>query len=113
MAPRWTFSIVAISLLVVPASQLFAAPARSLPAEAVIEAVLFEGIEMSDQRAVLDRIGVKVGDRLDARTRQRIGQRLNLSADARLFSYSDRGLTFSDRPGSRAGKVVLVISLGC
>lgn len=117
MTPRWTVSLVAAALLLPAPSRSGAEPARRhLPADAVIEAVVFEGIAMPEQRAILDRIAVKVGDRLDAAARQRIGQRLNASSYADLFSYLtyvDRGLTFSDRRGSRAGSIVLVISVGC
>jgi hypothetical protein len=117
MTPRWNVSLVVVSLLLPAASRSGAEPARRhVPADAVIEAVVFDGIAMPEQRAILDRIAVKAGDRLDAATRQRIGQRLNASSYADLFSYLpyvDRGLTFSDRPGSRAGSVVLVISVGC
>jgi hypothetical protein len=52
-------------------------PARRHLSGAVIEAVVFDGIGVPEQRAILDRIGVKVGDGLDAAARQRIGQRLS------------------------------------
>jgi hypothetical protein len=41
---------------------------------------VFDGIAVPEQRAVRDRIAVKVGDRLDAAARQRIGQRRNASS---------------------------------
>ena len=114
MAPRWTRWIVTVVLLVPGAVRSFAEPASArIAPDAVIETIVFEGIAMPERVEILERIAVKVGDRLDADARQRIGQRLNPPADARLFSYRDRGLTFTDRPGSRSGRVVLVISLGC
>jgi hypothetical protein len=107
--------------LVVPACLLVlqAVPSSATPAKAraasppVIEAVVFDGVAMSEQRSILDRIGVRVGDVLGVEARQRIGRHLNVLGDARTFSFSNEGLTFSDRPGSKPGKVILVIAAGC
>jgi hypothetical protein len=111
---RLRTTLTACLLLVVAAVGTSAAPAKArIPEDAKIEAIAFDGIAMSERAAILDRIGVAVGDRLDTKARQRIGQRLNPAADVRLFSHRDRGLTFSDRPGSKPDTVVLVISLGC
>ena len=112
---NWIRSAAPAFLLVLAAGASFSAPAprAGIAADAVVEAIVFEGIGMSEQRAIVDRIAVRVGDRLDAAARQRIGRRLNPPGDLRLFSYRDQGLTFSDRSGSTAGKVVLVIRPGC
>lgn len=106
-------SIAAVCSLVLLAGPSSALASPAVPANAVIEAVAFEGISMAEHRTILDRIGVRVGDRLGAQARQRIGRRLNVLGDARDFSYPNGGLTFSDRPGSKPGTVVLVISAGC
>jgi hypothetical protein len=82
-------------------------------ADPTIEAIVFDGVSMAEHATVLERIGVHVGDVLTVEARHRIGRRLNVVGDIRSFSLTDGGLTFSDRAGSRPGRVVLVIAAGC
>jgi hypothetical protein len=106
-------TLTACLVFVVAAGTSAAPPKARILENATIEAIAFEGIAMDERGEILGRIAVAVGDRLDTAARQRIGQRLNPASDLRRFSYRDRGLTFSDRPGSKPDTVVLVISLGC
>jgi hypothetical protein len=98
---------------------LFAGPASAQGAnppvagEPVIETIAFDGVPLAEHQAILDRIGLRAGDRLTVPARHRIGRRLNVLGDARTFSYTNEGLTFSDRPGSKPGRVILVIAAGC
>ncbi len=83
------------------------APAVVSPG-ALVEAIQFDGIAGQKQAAILERIGVRTGDALSAETRQRIGRELNKGE-----KVGPNGMTFTDRPGSRPGTAVLVISSGC
>jgi outer membrane protein assembly factor BamA len=110
----WARLIAPVSLVVLLAAPSSAAVSKSRVAgDPVIEAVVFDGVSMAEHGAILERIGVRVGDVLTFEARQRIGRRLNVVGDARAFSFANQGLTFSDRAGSRSGKVILVISAGC
>jgi outer membrane protein assembly factor BamA len=72
-----------------------------VPMTAVIETIEFKDIPASEQKSVLDRIQVRVGDVLSSEVRQRIGPRLQ------------KGMTFSYRPGSRPQTAVLILNAGC
>lgn len=107
---RSVASVLLCSVLLVPA--LAQAP-KHMPAEpqandvsfsAVVETIEFKGVSPELQKVVLDRIGVRQGDRLTVDARHRIGRELG---------KVQSGLTFTYKAGSRPATAKLIISADC
>lgn len=75
-----------------------------VPLTAVIETIEFDGVSAELQKLALERIGVRVGDMLSGEARQRIGRELGKVR---------QGMTFTYRPGAKAGTAKLIISSDC
>ena len=104
-------NIRALVLAAASLGTLFAQnPLQTAPVStgAVIETIRFEGVDGSQQTAILERIGVRQGDALSVETRHRIGRELNRGSKA-----GESGLTFTYKQGTRPGTAILVISSGC
>lgn len=75
-----------------------------VPLTAIVETIEFQDVAVDKQQLILDRIGVRVGDRLNGETRQRIGRELG---------RVQKGMTFTYKPGSKWGTAKLIISADC
>ena len=78
--------------------------AEHVPFTASVESIEFKDITQDQQIVLLDRIGVRVGDKLTAETRQRIGRELG---------KLQKGMTFTYKQGSRSGTAKVIISPDC
>jgi hypothetical protein len=71
-----------------------------IPVRPVIEAIAVEGVSEATTRAILDRIGLRVGDDLTIESRHQLGKQLGVI---------DKNLTFSYTHGTKSGTVRLRI----
>ncbi|MBK5291509.1 MAG: hypothetical protein JJE04_07540 [Acidobacteriia bacterium] len=108
---RCAASILFCVSLLVPAFAQRPAEGRStqsqpveVPFFAVVETIEFKDVPQEEQKLVLDRIGVRVGDMLTVEVRHRIG---------REIGKIRKGMTFTYKAGSAWGTVKLVISADC
>jgi len=103
-------SLLCASLLVPAFSQerstVRPAQARTVevPYFAVVESIEFKDVSREQQKLVLDRIGVRVGDVLSVEVRHRIGRELG---------QVRKGMTFRFEAGSKPDSVRLLISADC
>lgn len=93
--------LLAVSVLLC-AGLLSAAP--MVPVSAVVETIEFKNVSPQIRKVVLDRIGVRVGDKLSSEARQRIGRELG---------KVQKGMTFTYKTGSTEGTAQLIISGDC
>lgn len=98
---RLITSVLISTLLVVPVAAQNQKKQTAISANAVIESIEFEGVAPAQQRVVIERIGVRVGQVLTPDVMHRIGRGL------------EKGMTFSYKAGSRLGSARLVISADC
>jgi hypothetical protein len=84
------------------------APAHSAASEvsysSTIETIEFKDVPKSERRAILDRIGVRIGDQLSVDARHRIGRELR---------SIQKGMTFMYRSGTKLGTAKLIITGDC
>jgi outer membrane protein assembly factor BamA len=97
---RLITSVLISTLLVVPVAAQNQKKQTAI-SNAVIESIEFEGVAPAQQRVVIERIGVRVGQVLTPDVMHRIGRGL------------EKGMTFSYKAGSRLGSARLVISADC
>ncbi len=71
---------------------------------AIIETIEFKNVSAEEQKLVLDRTGVRVGQPLSIETRHRIGSEL---------SKINKRMTFTYKSGVRLGTARLIINGGC
>ncbi len=79
-------------------------PRVEVPFFAVVETIEFKDVSLEEQKLVLDRIGVRVGDALTVAVRHRIGRELGIVKT---------GMTFTYKAGSKWGTAKLIISADC
>ncbi len=79
-------------------------PTVEVPFFAVVESIEFKDVSREQQKLVLDRIGVRVGDVLSVEVRHRIGRELG---------QVGKGMTFKYVAGSKPDTAKLIISADC
>jgi len=99
-------ALLSAALLVPAFGQVRATQSSAIdvPYSAVVETIEFKDVTAAQQKLVLERIGVRVGDKLDVEARHRIGRELG---------KVQKGLVFSYKAGSRSGTATLIISSDC
>ena len=79
-------------------------PRADVPFFAIVETIEFKDMSQQQQKLVLERIGLRVGDMLTADARQRIGLEIG---------KIQKGSTFTYKAGSKPGTAKLIISAEC
>ncbi len=97
------FVLMSVALFVATGSAAAAPdkPLKTIPVDAVIEKISFEGVGLLDQALILGRIDIQPGDTLTIERVERIPARLKTLVKPHAFAY---------KAGSKPGRVVLSIS---